>query len=204
MDNDPTTEQVVALSGQGLPPCGWYARRQRGSAALDGQCELHHSGQRAELPHLDHHPGVREQRAGHVRLLSCHGSRGGSAALTVQNLPSVPSDNFNFTVTGTDATVTTSVGLVVLLSDFTFTPYPGTSTVTAGQTATYAMTLTPVNGLAGTIQLPHGYRVDQPQPRQRHCPPGHHRGQPDQGGKYPGAGEEFEGGRGPARGGPPA
>jgi hypothetical protein len=41
----------------------------------------------------------------------------------------------------------------VMLQDFSFTPYPTTATVAPGQTATYAMTLTPINGLSGTIQL---------------------------------------------------
>jgi len=67
----------------------------------------------------------------------------------VQNLNTVSTDNFSFTVTGTDTTNTSIVNLAVLLADFTFTPYPTTATVSAGQTATYAMTVSPVNGLAG-------------------------------------------------------
>jgi hypothetical protein len=79
---------------------------------------------------------------------------GGSTVLTVQNLAAVSTDNFTFTATGTDANANvSSVNLAVLLADFAFTPYPTTATVNAGQTATYAMTLTPVNGLAGNIQL---------------------------------------------------
>jgi hypothetical protein len=73
--------------------------------------------------------------------------------LTVQNLNAVTTDNFGFTVTGTDTTNTSTVNLSVQLADFSFTPYPTAATVTAGQTANYALTLTPVNGLAGTIQL---------------------------------------------------
>jgi len=80
-------------------------------------------------------------------------SPGGSTVLTVQNLSALTADNLSFTATGTDTTNTSSVNLLVLLSDFNFTPYPATATVSAGQTATYVMTLTPVNGLAGTIQL---------------------------------------------------
>jgi len=78
---------------------------------------------------------------------------GGSTVLTVQNLNAVGTDNFNFTATATDVTNTTSVDLSVRLADFTFAVYPSTATVTAGQSTTYAMTLSPVNGLAGTIQL---------------------------------------------------
>jgi hypothetical protein len=80
-------------------------------------------------------------------------SPGGSTVLTVQNLNALSTDHLSFTATGTDSTNTSSVNLLVLLSDFTFTPYPTTATVSAGQTASYALTLTPVNGLAGTIHL---------------------------------------------------
>jgi hypothetical protein len=78
---------------------------------------------------------------------------GGSTVLTVQNLDAVGTDNFSFTAQGQDSTNTSVVTLAVALADFTFTPYTTTATVTAGQTASYALTLTPVNGLAGTIQL---------------------------------------------------
>jgi hypothetical protein len=78
---------------------------------------------------------------------------GGSTVLTVQNLDAVSTDNFSFTAQGQDSTNTSIVTLAVALADFTFTPYTATATVTAGQTASYALTLTPVNGLTGTIQL---------------------------------------------------
>jgi hypothetical protein len=78
---------------------------------------------------------------------------GGSTVLTVQNLDAVGTDNFSFTAQGQDSTNTSIVTLAVALADFTFTPNTTTATVRAGQTASYALTLTPVNGLAGTVQL---------------------------------------------------
>lgn len=154
VDNDPTSPQVVTLSGQGLPPCAL--------SSPFTTTQVLRSTPSVNFTIADNAPSCHtstiSMACANNGPATCVFSPatmapGGSTALSVQNLSSLPSDTFSFTVTGTDPTVTTSVGLLVLLSDFTFTPYPTTATVTAGQTANYAMTLTPVNGLAGTIQL---------------------------------------------------
>jgi hypothetical protein len=153
-DNAPSGPQAVPLSGQVYPPCPL--------ASSDPTQQILRSTPAATFNVSDPQPSCHTATI----ALACSNNQpatcvfnppaiapGGSAVLTVQNLNTVSTDNFSFTVTGTDTTNTSIVNLAVLLADFTFTPYPTTATVSAGQTATYAMTVSPVNGLAGTIQL---------------------------------------------------
>jgi hypothetical protein len=153
-DNASGSPQVVPLSGTVYPPCSMQSS--------DATQQLLRTTPSATFNVSDPQPSCHTATI----TLACSNNQpatcvfnppaiapGGSTVLTVQNLNALSTDNFSFTATGTDSTNTSSVNLSVLLADFTFTPYPATATVTAGQTATYAMTLTPVNGLAGTIQL---------------------------------------------------
>jgi hypothetical protein len=87
---------------------------------------------------------------------------GQSSTLTVGNLSAVTSAALDFTVTGTATTsatpgaassnaatsggMTATLALSVAFANFTLAASPTTTTVQAGQTATYALTITPVNG----------------------------------------------------------
>jgi len=153
-DSAPSSPQVISLSGQVFPPC----LLQTGSPSVS----VLRSTPSTTFNISDSQPSCHTSTIS----LACTNNApatcafnpptmqpGGSSVLTVQNLNAVPTDNFSFTATGTDTTNTGTVNLSLLLEDFNFTAYPATGTVSAGQTATFAMTLTPVNGLAGTIQL---------------------------------------------------
>jgi len=153
-DNAAGSPQVVPLSGQVFPPC--FLR----SDAVTQQ--VLRSTPAATFDLSDKLPSCHTTRI----AMACANNQpatcafspaaiapGGSTVLSVQNLNALTTDQLSFAVTGTDSTNTSSVNLLLLLSDFTFTPYATTATVSAGQTATYALTLTPVNGLAGTIRL---------------------------------------------------
>jgi sugar lactone lactonase YvrE len=153
-DNAAGSPQVVPLSGQVFPPCFLHSEavtqqvlRSTPSTTFDLS---------DKLPSC--HTTTIAMACANNQPATCAFSPaaispGGSTVLTVQNLNALSTDTLSFTATGTDSTNTSSVNLLVLLSDFAFTPYPTTATVSAGQTASYALTLTPVNGLAGTIHL---------------------------------------------------
>jgi Beta-propeller repeat/Cep192 domain 4 len=94
---------------------------------------------------------------------------GQSSTLTVGNLRAVTSSTLDFTVTGTatastvpgaTSTTTTTSGdmtatlaLSVAFADFTLAAFPTTDTVQAGQTATYALTVTQVNGFNASVSV---------------------------------------------------
>lgn len=86
-------------------------------------------------------------------------SPGQSSTLTVGNLNAVTASSLNFTVTGTVATSsqavsststtsgsTATLALSVQFADFALEASPANNTVQAGKTATYILTITPVNG----------------------------------------------------------
>jgi uncharacterized repeat protein (TIGR01451 family) len=153
-DNAAGSPQVVPLSGQVFPPCLMQSNTTTQ--------QLLRSTPSATFNITDTHPSCHTT----TTTMSCINNQqascafnpatispGGSTVLTVQNLNALTTDNFSFTAQGTDKTNTTGVNLSVLFSDFTYTPAATTATVTAGQTATYALTLTPVNGLSGIVNL---------------------------------------------------
>lgn len=83
---------------------------------------------------------------------------GGSSTLAVTTAASTPTGTYTLTITGTSGTLvhTTTVTLVVNSvnpPDFTFVASPSSRTVTRGNSTTYTITVTAVNGFAGTVTL---------------------------------------------------
>jgi len=96
---------------------------------------------------------------------------GGSSTLTVGNLNEVTSTSLSFTVTGTivltsstltstsgtvsttGSTTTATLPLTVKFEDFTISASPSQASIGAGQTATFTLTLTPVNGFNLPVAL---------------------------------------------------
>ena len=94
-----------------------------------------------------------------------------SSTLTVGNLNEVTSTSLSFTVTGTvvqtsstltstsgtvsttGSTTTTTLRLTVEFEDFTLSASPSQASIDAGQTATFTLTLTPVNGFNLAVAL---------------------------------------------------
>ncbi|HXI21682.1 MAG TPA: hypothetical protein VNH46_11375, partial [Gemmatimonadales bacterium] len=62
-------------------------------------------------------------------------------------------DALNFVVNSRSAFRTASIGLSVVVKDFAFTSAPDAVSVQAGGTASYSLSIRPVNGLAGTVML---------------------------------------------------
>jgi hypothetical protein len=59
----------------------------------------------------------------------------------------------NFTVTGTGSGQTATVSLTIFFQDYSLTATPSGTTVTAGNKATYAVTVTPTNGFDQVVLL---------------------------------------------------
>ncbi len=76
---------------------------------------------------------------------------GGSSTLTVTGLSANSANPLNFTVSGTSAGQTASVSLSVFFADFSLAVTPSGTTVTAGNNATYTITLTGTNGFNETV-----------------------------------------------------
>ncbi len=95
---------------------------------------------------------------------------GQSSTLSVTGLSPTSANPLNFTVTGTSVQQTTTVSLSVFFADFSLASTPTGTTVTAGNNATYTITVTPTNGLSQSVGLSCG-----PIPQDTACywnPPG--------------------------------
>ncbi len=73
--------------------------------------------------------------------------------MTIRNLQAVGGSIKQFQVTGTSGDLQRTLYLQVLFADFSFTKYPNEASVKAGETASYAISIVPVNGLAGRMAL---------------------------------------------------
>lgn len=80
-------------------------------------------------------------------------SAGQNSVLTVSNLNSVTGSSLNFTVTGTSGSQSSSVAITIFIADFSIAASSPTATVTAGQTATYTLTIQPSGGFSQPISL---------------------------------------------------
>jgi hypothetical protein len=80
-------------------------------------------------------------------------SAGGSSTVTVTGLSASSANPLNFTVTGTSNTQTASVALTVFFADYSLAATPSGTTVTAGNNATYTITVTPTNGFNEPVLL---------------------------------------------------
>jgi subtilisin family serine protease len=81
-------------------------------------------------------------------------SGSGSTTLAIATSSS-PTGTYPLTITGTDGILThsVSVSLVVVQPDFTITASPSSRTVKRGSSTTYTITVKPLNGFTGTVNL---------------------------------------------------
>ena len=104
-------------------------------------------------------------------------TQGETSTLTVSGLSASsttggPAPPVDLTVTGTSGSQSTSVALTIFFADFSLSqtpPTPALATVTAGQSTTYTVTVTPSNGfnqvvLLGCSNLPQGTDATQQKP----------------------------------------
>jgi hypothetical protein len=78
---------------------------------------------------------------------------GESSTLTVSNLNAVSASGLNFYAVGTSDSQTAYLPLTVLFPDFSMLATPGVATISAGQSATYILSLSPVNGFSAAVTL---------------------------------------------------
>jgi len=78
---------------------------------------------------------------------------GQSTTMTVSGLSGSTSNPLNFTVTGTSGNQSATLDASIKFQDFSLSASPSLDTVTAGQSATYTVTLTPVNGFNQAVSL---------------------------------------------------
>ncbi len=78
---------------------------------------------------------------------------GESSTLTVSGLSAATSNPTNFTVTGTSGSQKSAVALTIFFADFSLSATPPITSVTAGNSATYKVTVTPMNGFNRVVLL---------------------------------------------------
>jgi len=78
---------------------------------------------------------------------------GESSTLTISNLNAVSASGLNFAVIGTSDSQTAFLLLTILFPDFTMLVTPPSATVSAGQSASYTLSLTPLNGFNQAVSL---------------------------------------------------
>jgi hypothetical protein len=78
---------------------------------------------------------------------------GETSTLTISNLNAVSASGLNFAVIGTSDSQTAFLPLTVLFPDFTILVTPPSATVSAGQSASYTLSLTPLNGFNQAVSL---------------------------------------------------
>jgi hypothetical protein len=81
----------------------------------------------------------------------------GSSTLTVSTAASTPTGSYPLTVRGTDRTGSptrsTSVTLIVTAPDFALSASPSSASTIQGSSASYGVSVSPLNGYAGTVGL---------------------------------------------------
>jgi hypothetical protein len=151
--NAPSSPNTVALTANGLLPC-FLAANVPVSAVMLGALSTtftiaHQACSAAGPVHLSCSNQNPATCAFSPDTLT---SPDMASTLTVSNLQALTS-NLNFQVHA-DATLEhLSTGLSVNVMDFLIASTPITGTITAGQTASYAMAVQPQNGLQGTVSF---------------------------------------------------
>lgn len=78
---------------------------------------------------------------------------GQSTVVTVSGLTASTANPFNFSVTGSSGGQSASVALTIFFSDYTVTATPAFTSVSAGKSAAYTVTVTPTNNFNGVVLL---------------------------------------------------
>jgi len=78
---------------------------------------------------------------------------GKTSTLTVSGLSSTTSNPLDFTATGTNGNQTADLSLSVSFADFSISGAPALITINAGQSATYTVSVTPINGFNTLVNL---------------------------------------------------
>ena len=80
-------------------------------------------------------------------------SSGASSTLSVTGAGLAPAGNYTIVVNASDGTLTHQTSVTLAITDFSVTASPASQTITQGSTASYTVTVTSVNGFAGSVSL---------------------------------------------------
>jgi hypothetical protein len=152
--NPATTGNTVTLSGTGTPACALLAKVRaatllRGTEAQDFAIE--DAKPSCSPVNLNLSCSVANPAA--CLLNPAVIAPSGTSTLRVSNLKSVAAETLQVQVDSTSEFRTASELITVNFSDFAFTHAPDTASIGAGETASYALAIRPVNGLAGNVTL---------------------------------------------------
>jgi hypothetical protein len=150
----PGSPHTVALSGTGTPPCRLLLSA-RSATVLRGtdstSFDVSDSSPSCSPLPLELSCSLQNPAACTLNPPSIPPS--GSSTLKVSNLRAVVAEMVTVTVEAVSEFRRTAELLTVLISDFAFTRAPDRATVRAGESASYALAIRPVNGLQGTVKL---------------------------------------------------
>ena len=145
---------TVAVTGNGTPACALLAQVRtatvlRGTESANFDIKDHKPSCSPVAINLTCTPDNPAQCALNPTVIA----PGGASTLKVSNLRAVGAASVRVVVNSTSEFRTASEAVTVLLADFAFTSAPDAVSVAAGETASYALAIRPVNGLAGTVSL---------------------------------------------------
>lgn len=155
-DNGPGSPRTIALNGTALPSYALSAQLASGVNPVAGTTSVSFS--------VSAQPTGAGGVSGNVAL-SCSGSvtcsfspasvsvGSTTSTLTVSNLSAGSGDSVTFSVIGNLNGQNFSLPLTIKFADFSASASPASATVTPGQTASYSVSLSPINGLTGNINL---------------------------------------------------
>jgi hypothetical protein len=78
---------------------------------------------------------------------------GQSSTLTVSNLTALSASSLTFSVVGTSGSETAQQSLQIFIPDFSLLVVPATASVNAGQSATYTLSVSPINSFSQLVNL---------------------------------------------------
>ena len=151
--NAPSSPNTVALSGNGLAPC-YLGSSASSSSVLRGVDTTTFTLAHQACSSV----GAVQLSCTNENPASCAFSPalvtgGQPSTLTVSNLKAVTGGDLAFQVHGDAALEHLITNLSVQFKDFVMTSAPSSQTVSAGQTANFALAMAPLNGLQGTVAL---------------------------------------------------
>jgi hypothetical protein len=149
-----TTGNTVALTGNGTPPCALLARVRsvtvlRGTDTQDFAIE----DAKPSCSPVNLNLACSVENPAACLLNPAVIAPSGASTLKVSNLRRVGAEALQVTVTSTSEFRQATELVTVRFADFAMSKSPEAATVGAGGTATYALAIRPVNGLAGDVAL---------------------------------------------------